>query len=161
MLLKLLSESIVLLLQLSVLGLCAHGDIRDQLQMVLQLVFTLCLFSSLVATFGFFLFNGFLGAAHLAFVHACKVPSLLILQLPQLLLVVVDVLVDGFVDFVDRVDVGLLSVFLNTFAYPKLSLKFIDLLSVLSLILDVSLGAARDLPFHFLVFLVHTFYPLF
>ena len=153
--LKLCLQNLVFFAQLTVLSIGPLGDICDQLEVVLELVFALGLFSRFVATFGLLLLDFLFFLAYLGLVPAKKFFGLLIGEDFELGLVVVNVLVNGVVDHVDVLEVDLLRVILETFADPQLSLQLVDLLPVLLFVLNVTLGASFDLPLHLFVFFLH------
>ena len=132
-------------------------DVCNQLKVVLQLIFSLGFFGCLVATFGLLLLNLFFCARHQAFVLAGKLLGLVLLQDAELVLVVVNVFDDSFVNLINNLQVFLLSILFKALTHTQLSFKFIYFLSVLLFIFYVSLCAPGNLSLLFFVFFLRLF----
>ena len=99
LLLKLALQGRVVFAQFAVLGLGPLRDICDQLEMVLQLVFTLRLLGRLVVALELLSLVLFLRLRDVTVVFPCLFIVLLFDQLMQLLLIVFNVLIDRIVKF--------------------------------------------------------------
>ena len=125
--------------------------------MVLQLILTFSFFGRFIATLGLLLLDRLLRATDEALIAARQLFGLLILEHLELLLIVVDVLMDGIINHPDDLLIRLVSIFFEALANAKLTLQLSDLLAVLLLILDVALGATRNLSLLLLVLLLRLF----
>jgi len=135
----------ILFNQTSVLIINSLSNVRDQFQVVPQLVLFLLHLSSLVAFLGFFLFNLLLAFRYLALVFALELLKLLVLEAFEVVLVAIDVVVDfSLVLFLHRVTY-LFVVLLETLAHTQLSLQIFYSLSVLKFIFLVPFSSADDL----------------
>ena len=147
----------ILLYQRSVLIVNPLCNVRNQLKMMPQFVFSLLLFGSLVSTLGLFFLYRFLCSRN----HALELPGqllgLLFLQLVQLVVVVVDV----FIDIVEVPRIGNL-VRLGRSRHqplsdPEFSVQKVNLLSILLFVLVVTLCTTNNLSFGFLVLVILLF----
>jgi len=155
LLLKFRLEYLIFLFEFSVLGLGSLRDIRDQLQVVLQLILALSFLRSFIATLCLFLLDRFFGPGDHALIASGEFFSLIVFERLELLFIIVNVLIDGIVDALNIFLIRIISVLLEALAHAQLPLQLTDLLPVLRLILHVSLRSARDLSLHLFVFLLH------
>ena len=72
-------QYLVFLFELAILSFCALGNISDEFQVMLKLIFALSLFSSFVTTLGLLLLNRLLGTADQALIATSQLLRLFIL----------------------------------------------------------------------------------
>lgn len=134
-----------------VLTIDSLSYVRDQVQVVLNLSFTLLELIAIFTSLHPILLNELLCASNLRPVFPRDFLKLLFLELLDLILVVVDVLMNFLLELECHALIGLKCIFLKTVTDSQFSLQQLDFGTVVSFIVIIALDAANNFLTHFLI----------
>lgn len=134
-----------------VLTIDSLSYVRDQVQVVLYLSFTLLELIAIFTSLHPILLNGLLSASNLRPVFPRDFLKLLFLELLDLILVVVNVLMNLLLEFECHALIGLKCIFFKTVTDSQFSLQQLDFGTVVSFVVVIALDAANNFLTHFLI----------